>query len=344
MHGLATWLAEHGHDPVIIAGHSEHSTYEIDGIEYRTVRAPDWHHGRGRRELVPAVTMIPGMVRELRKVKPDVVHAFSYHDALAAHLARKPFLISYAGIILPASWDRAPKQYRMFKYASRHARVIFCPTHACGDAFTRDYGIHYELLEYGINTGEFAATEKTVPGRIMTAATANDRRKRPDFLVAAFAKVAAVDPRAHLVFAAAANDEMQSILRGIAGPYAERVTFLGDVSRDELKKEYARASVSALASLHEAFGLVQLESLAAGTPVVASNSGAVPEVLTEEVGGMFEPDDVDGCADQLLRFLKAPARTAAATARKCVEHVAQYDYDVVGPKTVALYERVRTRS
>lgn len=342
MHGLATWLQANGHEPIIVAGHSEKSQYEIDGIQYRTVRAPDWHHSR--RELTPAVTMIPAMARELRRIKPDVVHAFSYHDALAAYLARKPFLISYAGIILKVSWEQAPKQYRMFKFASKRARLIFCPTRACGDALKHDYGFDYELLPYGINTSEFAVAEKTIPGRIMTAATANDRRKRPEFLVAAFALVAKENPDAHLVFAAAASDELQEILRGIAGTYADRITFMGDVSRDELKREYAKATVSTLVSLNEAFGLVQLESLAAGTPVVAARSGAVPEVLNDDVGGMFDPDDVDECAAQLQRFLTASARTASATAKKCVARAAQYDYEVIGPPTVALYERVRTRS
>jgi glycosyltransferase involved in cell wall biosynthesis len=52
----------------------------------------------------------------------------------------------------------------------------------------------------------------------------------------------------------------------------------GRVSDEELHTLYANASCLALPSLHEGFGLPALEAMAAGTPVVAGNSGALPEV------------------------------------------------------------------
>lgn len=337
MHGLGMWLLKNGHDPLVLASHTEASEYEIEGLPYRTVKAKNrkWLN----KELTPAVTMIPAMARALRKIKPDLVHCYSYHDAEAARLARVPYLISYAGIILPASWDKAPRQYKIFKRASKHARAIYCPTRACGDSFKNFYDIDYELLAYGIRVKDWAPTVATIPGRIMTAATANDIRKRPEFLVKAFGIVAEQNADAHLVFCAAADDETQLWLRNMVPKHArDRLFFRGDISRESLRKEYARAKVSALVSVNEAFGLVQLESLAAGTPVVAARSGAVPEVLTSRTTGrMFEPDDVDGCAEQLLWFLNNNSRTLS---QRCIEHAEQYDYEVIGPQTVELYERV----
>ncbi len=52
-----------------------------------------------------------------------------------------------------------------------------------------------------------------------------------------------------------------------------------------------------LPSVDEAFGLVLVESLAAGTPVVAARSGACPEIVTDDaIGRLFEPDDADDLA------------------------------------------------
>jgi len=300
-----------------------------------------WKAGQIYRELGPPVTMIPAMTRALRTLRPDVVHAFSYHDALAARLAGLPYLISYAGIILPRSWQRSPLQFRMFKYASAHAQLIFCPTRACGDALKRDYGFDYELHAYGLDVPAFAPKVDTIPGRIMCAATANDTRKRVDFLVQAFALVAQRNAEAHLVLCAAANDEVQARLRGLLpAEHQDRLIFKGDIPRDELLDEYARASVSALSSLNEAFGLVIIESLAAGTPVVAARSGSVPELLDSTVGGAFDPENVADCAAQLERFLGG---TSPELQARCIERAMRYDWDVVGPGTVALYERAARR-
>lgn len=65
---------------------------------------------------------------------------------------------------------------------------------------------------------------------------------------------------------------------GMRLPSLENVEMLGRVSEDALHSLYANASCLALPSLHEGFGLPALEAMAAGTPVVAANNGALPEV------------------------------------------------------------------
>jgi glycosyltransferase involved in cell wall biosynthesis len=63
-----------------------------------------------------------------------------------------------------------------------------------------------------------------------------------------------------------------------------------------------------LASRAEPFGLVLLEAMRAGVPVVASNAGGVPEIIRHEQNGLlFEPDDAQGLAAQLLRIAKDDA-------------------------------------
>src|SRR5439155_1593557 len=66
-------------------------------------------------------------------------------------------------------------------------------------------------------------------------------------------------------------------------------------------RAYAGAWASVLPSVDEAFGLVLIESLAAGTPAVAARSGACPEIIDDDrVGRLFAPDD----ADDLLRAME----------------------------------------
>ncbi len=116
-----------------------------------------------------------------------------------------------------------------------------------------------------------------------------------------------------------------------SGPYLERyydlvrhmelsgdVIFTGFVPDADLPKYYAAADAFAIASKFETQGIVILEALAAGCPVAGANYRAIPEFVHEgQNGHLFDPSDVDGCADAVVQCLerrealRAPARESA---------------------------------
>lgn len=82
----------------------------------------------------------------------------------------------------------------------------------------------------------------------------------------------------------------------------ERVRFLGYVSDEDLPGLYANAMAFILPSYDEGFGLPVLEAMACGTPVVASNGGALPEVVGD-AGLIFDLSNIDGLSTALRRCL-----------------------------------------
>ena len=87
---------------------------------------------------------------------------------------------------------------------------------------------------------------------------------------------------------------------------AEHVSFAG--FRDDLPTLLAGWDVFVLPSLWEGFGLVLLEAMAAGRPVVASRVGPIPEVVVDgETGLLAEPGRPEALADALIRVLEDPA-------------------------------------
>jgi glycosyltransferase involved in cell wall biosynthesis len=87
----------------------------------------------------------------------------------------------------------------------------------------------------------------------------------------------------------------------------ERVEFLGHVDFARLAGEYRRADVFCLPSRQEGFGIVFLEAMAAGLPIVAARASAVPEVVTDgESGILVGPDRPDDLAAALDRLLSDP--------------------------------------
>jgi glycosyltransferase involved in cell wall biosynthesis len=101
--------------------------------------------------------------------------------------------------------------------------------------------------------------------------------------------------------------ELQS-LRSLAQNLgiAEVVEFLeGLDSREALRRQYFEAEIFCLPSLQEGFGIVFLEAMAAGLPIVAARCGASPEVLGEDqVGFLVSPSDPEELAERLVQLLR----------------------------------------
>jgi glycosyltransferase involved in cell wall biosynthesis len=83
---------------------------------------------------------------------------------------------------------------------------------------------------------------------------------------------------------------------------ASRVRFLGHVPEEDLPALYTGASLFVFPSLYEGFGLPPLESMACGTPVIASNTSCFPEVLGDSAV-LVDPNDVSMLASEMARIL-----------------------------------------
>jgi glycosyltransferase involved in cell wall biosynthesis len=89
---------------------------------------------------------------------------------------------------------------------------------------------------------------------------------------------------------------------------ADRVEFLGHIPFSALAAEYRRADLFCLPSRQEGFGIVFLEAMAAGLPIVAARAAAVPEVVSDgECGILVAPGNSEGLAFALARLLSDPA-------------------------------------
>ena len=110
----------------------------------------------------------------------------------------------------------------------------------------------------------------------------------------------------------------------------DRVSFLGSLnSVGILRDEYARASVFCLPSLQEGFGIVFLEAMSHGLPVVAVDSGAVPEVAPHgETSLLVPPRDPDALAHALVRIL-TDSSLAARLGRAGKQRARRYEWTAV---------------
>jgi glycosyltransferase involved in cell wall biosynthesis len=102
--------------------------------------------------------------------------------------------------------------------------------------------------------------------------------------------------------------------------------FAGAVSHDRVLETMAQSDVTVVPSRNEAFGLVALESLAMGTPVVASAVGGLPEILADGLKSLLvPPDDARALASKLLDLLTDSAGYAELSARARARFLQQFE-------------------
>ncbi len=120
------------------------------------------------------------------------------------------------------------------------------------------------------------------------------------------------------------------------------VRFLGNVLQPALCRLYNAADVSVVPSRSEGFGLVAVEAMACGIPVVASDVGGLPGIVNDRVGALAKPEDPDSLAEAILGVLRREEQTDLHAWR---EEIASYVRTEYGQDTIIheledLYEKV----
>ena len=165
-------------------------------------------------------------------------------------------------------------------------------------------------------------------------------------LVEAFAPLAHDDPTAQLVLVGedgGARAAVEARVRSLG--LERRVHLLGHLEDEQLlAAAYREARLSVLPSDYEAFGLVLLESLAQGTPVVASRVGGIPEVVEEGRAGLLvRPGSVPELAEALRKLWTDPdlARQLGDYGRDTV--VPRFTWEALADRLDALYRELVPR-
>lgn len=178
--------------------------------------------------------------------------------------------------------------------------------------------------------------------------------KAPDVLVRAAAELLSRDPDL-------ARRLVVPILGGLSGTgtrspralvdlaadlgLADQVRFVPPVSRTELATWYRAADLVAVPSYNESFGLVAVEALASGTPVVAARVGGLP-VAVGEVGRLVDGHDPSRWADVIAEVLAANAEESAriAAANRATAHAERFSWEHTVDALVEVYARAAGRS
>jgi glycosyltransferase involved in cell wall biosynthesis len=163
------------------------------------------------------------------------------------------------------------------------------------------------------------------------------RRKRLDVLLGAAAQLRERIPslRVRIVGSGPEEEEFRIVWREYR--LESTVEWLGDVSFGGLAREYNACDLFCLPSVQEGFGIVFLEAMAAGKPIVSARAAAIPEVLPQ--GILTEPGSAEATAAAIESLYADPSRRAAL-AERGKERVEQFDSRRVARMFLSELERL----
>lgn len=342
--GLGRFLRSAGHEVVIFSSGGDAGA----GIRVVTLGRALPLRGSGSTTSVPIATDTPRRLRTLLDREAcDVLHVMApYSPTLSGRLllrSRAPHVLTFLVAIEPG-WYRAllgslaRLQWRSLGTLSERI-AISAAAAATGRAL---YGGTYRVVPCGVDTARF------VPGRDPLPELAGydnlvcvgrlERRKGVAHLLRAFALVAPQYERLRLVVGGDGPERPALERMAVALGIRERISFLGYVPPATLPRLLASAAVfCAPATYAESFGIVLVEALAAGLPIVAAANAGYSGLLAAHPGNLLTPPgDHRAMAGALAALLDAPAYRHELGLRNH-QAAGRYAWPVVGQEIVDIY-------
>ena len=251
------------------------------------------------------------------------------------------------------------------KHYSGYERAAVSGSNVCvanSEATKRDFESRYspptdwdcEVVHWGVDTSMFVplhrddedsmTTHERIRSsyggsRLILAVGRLAARKGYGLLLRAFTKVHAADPGARLVIVGRGHLRSRLLKQARALGVADAVTIEPGMSFEELASLFRSADLVVYPSYYEGQGLIPLEAMASGTPVVTVDHGPLPEMVDQSVGRLFGMGDPDAMADAIMTELAEPERMVSkgeAGRRRVLEG---FTFESNAARFEAIYER-----
>jgi len=362
VHALASSLAAGGHEVTVVTRHAEGVPYDElrDGV--RIIRAPQ------DPPLVPMSDLLAwtmalnhALLRAALRANlapPDVIHA---HDWLVAHAAaglKERYGTALVATMhateagrhqgwLPGPLNRAIHTVEWWlSYEAR--RVLTCSAYM-GWEVTRLFDLppaKVDVVANGTDLRSFRARPAMIAaargrwagdGPLLVFSGRLEWEKGVHVLLAALPRLRRRHPGLRLVIAGSGTQQAALAARARTLRLGRSAAFAGHLATPELAALLGAADVAVAPSLYEPFGLVALEAAAAGTPLVVSQTGGLPEFVVHQRTGLLVPSGDSGALAAAITAILDDEVSARRMARAARAAAAAMTWPNVADRTAQVY-------
>ncbi|MCL4394806.1 MAG: glycosyltransferase family 4 protein [Chloroflexi bacterium] len=339
-----------GHDTRIIAA----STTDEDVLGEHVIKVS------GAVSPVPfsgstaRITLSPQVYRRVKKIlhdeKFDVVHV---HEPTVPVLSL--IVLRHSHAVNVGTFHAYRESNAMYEYMRPLLQRVFnrldgriFVSEAVRAYITRYFPGDYTIIPNGIDCERFAAPDvepiqQFCDGRPNILFVGRlEKRKGFRYLIRAFPHIKQAVPDARLIVVGAFSDaDKAPFLRYARTHRLHAVHFVGYVPPEELPRYYRTATLFCAPSTgFESFGIILLEAMAAGLPIVATDIAGYRQVVENERDGVLvAPNDEHALARAMTRLLRDPARRTEM-AHSAQLKAAQYDWSIIAQRVLAYYDEL----
>lgn len=287
------------------------------------------------------------LARTVRRERPDVInfHFVRPHGGalvMMRWLYGVPSVLSLIGRSDVMRLLSAP-QREYAKMVIKRADVVLPISTYCLGSHSNDPRIR--VTPYGVDVAEFSPARRSATLRrelgltdehfLLFSVQRLAPVKRVDLLIRAMAEVVKQNRHVALVIGGKGEKEHQLRLLTNELNLSDNVKFAGYIDSDRLPEYFASSDAFAFHSMVETFGIVFVQAMASGLPIIAANTSSVPDVLTADNGLLVPPSDTPAFADAVLALANDRPLAKRIGDYNRARAMREFDWDLIA----AQYER-----
>lgn len=353
-------------------------SHEIDGVKVNRFRyapagwefltheegAPSKMASKPWLQLLAIPYIISGFFKCIaicRKFRPDVIHAHwpfphAYIALGAAKLFRIPLVLNFHGaellLIRKKKWVKP-----LLKFAIGQAQAVFANSSFTAGKIKALRNVDVEWSPYGTTLETSSASgdgiaPHPINGKFKILFVGRHiERKGICYLIEAAKYLPRDQFEIHIVGVGDLTDKLKTQAAEVSTtPDAANIIFTGKLSPEELANEYKTANVFTLPAIvdskgdTEGLGVVLIEAMELGLPVVASNVGGIPDVVVDGVSGILVPEkNPEALASAYKRLAAEPElqKQLLEGARKRIDEC--FTWGKIVKRQIAVYEKIKSK-
>ena len=313
------------------------------------------HRLRGFNLLVTPV--IPGLIWELlHRPRPLLFHVHIAHAgtpevvALAARIRRVPFVAHVHIDAIPSTWLGSflgAYQKLVLGRVLARAALVIVPTESYRDLLAEKYHLDPSRIRTLPNGTDMPKRELDVvpsrspdsPVRLLSVGRVTKAKNLPLLIdaVAVLVNQEHMDVELEIVGSGPAWDEIAQYIADHG--LQSQVHMAGRRDGADLVNAYDRADIFVMTSLSDSFGMVLVEAMARGIPIVAPDIVGVRDVVLDQTTGLLVEHKAEAISDAVLRILREPGlRENLISGARMLSH--RYEWPQIARTCAGLYEEV----
>ncbi len=283
--------------------------------------------------------------------KPDLLHLHVAWPlgAIAKRLARM-WKIPYVVTEHWTGYQPEDDRYRGYAMRSltrktlRSAKAILPVSESLKNAMI-SHGLkgNYIVVPNVVDDELFYPANEPIEGlKLLHVSSLDDAQKNVSGLLRQFVQIKRQHPQAELnIVGSGADESAIKRLSNELGLTFRGVNFLGKLEGEALAKVYGESSVFILNSRYETQGVVLLEAMLCGIPVVVPNIGGIPEFVNESNGVMFESGDEKGLTRAFEQWFETKSNFEPTTIRRDIQ--ARFGKKAIANQLIEIYQNILSR-